>query len=293
MLGDAGRGIRRDVREPRRVVALGHDHDRVSQRALPAKHGDHLGHRRRALADRAVHADDVAVALIDDGIDRDRGLAGLPIAEDQLALAAADRDQRIDHLQAGLQRHGHRRSIHDRRRRAFDRQAAATDQGPVSVERIAERVDHAAEPAVAYRDVHHAPDPRGLVTGSQVCMVAKQHHADLVFVDVERDPRDIAGKADRFRVSDARQTADACDAGRDRQDRADLACDEPGEEARARPFDVGERAVVRLLQRVGKRAHAAIGAVAAGTDVALDPGASSGTSTGCSRSSTPRSSDAR
>ena len=34
MLGDAGRGVRRDVGEAGRVVALGHDHDRVVHRAV-------------------------------------------------------------------------------------------------------------------------------------------------------------------------------------------------------------------------------------------------------------------
>jgi hypothetical protein len=35
---------------------------------------------------------------------RRRGLAGLAVADDQLALAAADRDHRVDRLDAGLQR---------------------------------------------------------------------------------------------------------------------------------------------------------------------------------------------
>jgi hypothetical protein len=48
-------------------------------------------------------------------------LAGLPVAEDQLALAAPDRHQRVDDLDAALQRHGDRRAIHDGRRWAFYR----------------------------------------------------------------------------------------------------------------------------------------------------------------------------
>ena len=42
---------------------------------------------------------------------RDRGLAGLAVADDQLALAAADRDHRVDGLEAGLHRHSLDRNI--------------------------------------------------------------------------------------------------------------------------------------------------------------------------------------
>src|SRR5215470_7160345 len=46
--------------------------------------------------------------LVEDGIERDRGLAGLAVADDQLALTAPNRDQRIDRLQPGGHRLVHR-----------------------------------------------------------------------------------------------------------------------------------------------------------------------------------------
>ena len=54
------------------------------------------------LADRAIDADHVLVALVQDGVDRDGGLAGLAVAQDQLALPSADRDERIDDDDPGL-----------------------------------------------------------------------------------------------------------------------------------------------------------------------------------------------
>ena len=50
------------------------------------------------------------------GVDRDGGLAGLAVADDQLALAAADGDQRVDGLEAGLHRLVHRLARNDARR---------------------------------------------------------------------------------------------------------------------------------------------------------------------------------
>ena len=50
----------------------------------------------RPLTDRDIDADDVARLLIDDRVDGDRGLADGAVADDQFALAAAEREQRID-----------------------------------------------------------------------------------------------------------------------------------------------------------------------------------------------------
>ena len=63
---------------------------------------------RALLADCDIDADDVARLLIDDRVDRDRGLADGAVADDELALAAAEREQRIDDDETGLDRLGHR-----------------------------------------------------------------------------------------------------------------------------------------------------------------------------------------
>ena len=63
---------------------------------------DHGGDRRFLLADRHVDADDVFLALVDDRVHRDGGLAGAAVADDQLALAAADGRHRVDGLDARL-----------------------------------------------------------------------------------------------------------------------------------------------------------------------------------------------
>src|SRR3546814_4607511 len=59
---------------------------------------------RLLLADRDVEAEHVLPLLIQDRIDRDRGLADAAVADDQLALTATDRDHRVDRLHAGLHR---------------------------------------------------------------------------------------------------------------------------------------------------------------------------------------------
>ncbi len=83
-----------------------------------------LHDRRLALADRHVDADQVAVLVVDDRVDRDRGLAGLAVADDQLALTAADRDHRVDRLEAGEHRLLDRLALDDARRLVLGRARA-------------------------------------------------------------------------------------------------------------------------------------------------------------------------
>src|SRR5581483_10900097 len=53
--------------------------------------------------------------LVEDGVDTHRGLAGLAVADDELALAAADRGLRVDGLDPRLQWFFHRLAVDDRR----------------------------------------------------------------------------------------------------------------------------------------------------------------------------------
>src|SRR5690606_23090994 len=87
--------------------------------------------------------------LVDDRVDRDRGLAGLAVADDELALAAADGDHRVDRLDAGLQRLVHRLALHDAGRLELEGATTLRLDLAEPVDRVAERVDDPAEERVA------------------------------------------------------------------------------------------------------------------------------------------------
>src|SRR3546814_3725089 len=61
--------------------------------------------------------------LVDEGVDGNGGLAGLAVADDQLALTAADGNQRVNGLEAGLDGLMHRFARNDARRFLFDAHA--------------------------------------------------------------------------------------------------------------------------------------------------------------------------
>ena len=120
VLGDAGRGIGRDVEETGGIVPFGDDNHGVLHGAFVAQGCNDLGDSGCTLANGAIDTHDVLVALVQDGVDRDCRLSRSAIAQNQLALTSADGNERIDDLQTGLKWHGHRRAVHDRGRRAFD-----------------------------------------------------------------------------------------------------------------------------------------------------------------------------
>ena len=91
VLGHRRAGIGRDVLQRRGAGGARHDHRRVVHRAVIVQRLDHAGHRRVLLADRHVEALHAGVFLVEDRVDGDGRLAGLAVADDQLALAAADR----------------------------------------------------------------------------------------------------------------------------------------------------------------------------------------------------------
>ena len=77
------------------------DHDDgVLERAEVLEDLDGLGDRGVLLADRDVDALHALALLVQDRVDRDGGLAGLAVADDELALAAPDRGHRVDGLDA-------------------------------------------------------------------------------------------------------------------------------------------------------------------------------------------------
>ena len=132
----------------------GHDNG-VVHRARVGQHLHHLRNRRALLPDRAVDADHVAALLVDDGVQNDGGLSRLPVADDQFALAAADRNHGVDGLDARLQRLAHRLAVHHARRDAFDRDALLRGDGSLTVNRLAQRIHHAADQCLAHRRGHN------------------------------------------------------------------------------------------------------------------------------------------
>src|SRR5712671_1579801 len=223
-------GERRDVLHRRRIGSGGGNHDRIFQRALLFQHLDELRNGRTLLADRDVDAIqlDLLVAggverlLVQDGVERDRGLAGLAIADDQLALAAADRDQRIDRLQAGRHRLVDRLARNDAGRLDVDALALRRLNRALAVDRIAERIDHAAEQALADRGIDDGAGALDGLAFHDLAVGAEDHDADVVGLQVERHAAGAVLELDHLAGLDVVEAVDAGNAVADGQHLSDF-----------------------------------------------------------------------
>src|SRR5262245_42797780 len=99
----------RQILHGRRIGGGSCNDDGIVEGALLLEDLDELGDGRTLLSNRNIDAVqfDLLVGLrverllIKDRIKRNRGLAGLAVADDQLALAPTDRNQRVNRLQTG------------------------------------------------------------------------------------------------------------------------------------------------------------------------------------------------
>src|SRR5262249_54252990 len=156
------------------------------------------------------------------------GLAGLAVADDELPLAAPDRDHRVDRLDAGLQGLMHRLPLGDAG--GDDVQLARLgrlDRARI-VQGLAPRVDDAPEHRLADRHLEQAPGGLDDVAFLDGQVVAVNDGADGVLLEVEHlahhDATAFGGglELEEFAGHRLRQAVDAGDAIADLDHAADL-----------------------------------------------------------------------
>ena len=149
-------------------------------------------------------------------------LPGLAVADDQLALAAADRHHRVDRLQAGLQRLLHRLPIDDAGREALDRRELLRGDRALAVDRLAERVDDAAEQLLADRHRDDAARPLDEIAFLDLLELAEEHRADALLFEVQRDAEHAVRELEHLAGHRVLDAVHARDAVADRDDAADF-----------------------------------------------------------------------
>ena len=155
----------------------------------------------------------------------DGGLAGLAVADDQFALAAADGDHGVDGLESGGHGLAHGLAIDDAGRNALDGQRFSGGDGALVVDGQAERVDDAADHGLAHR---HAQDLAGaldLVAFANLGVVAQNHGAYLVFFEAQGESGNAVREAEQLaghHLVEAVEAGDAVAKGDDGADFVDL-----------------------------------------------------------------------
>lgn len=145
---------RSDVLQRSRVGGGGGDYNRLIHNAVLLEGLHDAGNRRGLLANSDIDADHVVVFLVDNGIDRNSSLAGLTVANDELALATADRNHRVNSDDTGLHGLMHGLAADNARSLELDGAIAVGLNGAFAVDGHAKRVHNAAEKTLARRHFH-------------------------------------------------------------------------------------------------------------------------------------------
>ncbi len=217
VLAHGATGIGREVLEGSGIGRRGIDHDGVLEGTGFLERRHDLGDRGRLLTHSNVDALHLPVgapqqALVDDRVDGDGRAAGLPVANDELALPAADRRHRVDRLDAGLKRLLDRLTSGDARGLDLELPPVARLDRALSVDGIAEPVDDTPEELVAYTDGEDLTGLLHRVALLDVGDVAQDDATDLLLFEVHREPDDAAGKLEHLVRHRPREPTHSCDA---------------------------------------------------------------------------------
>ena len=151
-------------------------------------------------------------SLVVDRIDCDRGLAGSAIADDQLALAAAQCEQRIDRQDAGLDRLADQFSFDDRRCWRIDRVARRSFDRQTSIQRSSQWIDDAPEKRGPDRRSDHLSGAAHQIAGLDRLCLIEQNAADQVAVERLYEPQLTTVEAQHFVKLGGGQAGDYRDA---------------------------------------------------------------------------------
>ena len=212
LFADGAAGIGRNILQGGRVGSGRRNHDGVIHRAVLLQGSHQLHHLGAFLTDGHVNANQVLALLIDDRINRNGRLAGLAVADDQLALAATDGNQSVNGLDAGLHRRIHRLAGNDVGRDALYRARGAGVDRAFAVQRLTQRVDHAADQGVAHRHRHDAAGGTNQIAFFDFGVLTQDDDTDAVLFQVEDDAHGAVGEFDQLAGQGIRQALDAGDA---------------------------------------------------------------------------------
>ncbi len=218
-LAHGTRSVRGQVEHWRGLRCRCRNHDGVLHGAVIFQHLHHLGNRRALLPDGAVDTNQVVAFAVDYRVQRHGGLTGLTVADDELALAAANRDHGINCLDSG--RHGltHRLAINHARSNTLNRDEFAGGDRTFAIHRLTKRVHHAADHGFTGRHRHDFSCALYLAAFFDLRVITQQHRANLIFFQVHRQSRHAVPELEQFAGHDFVQAMNAGDSVAEGDDR--------------------------------------------------------------------------
>ena len=184
ILGDGYAGIGSQELHGRGIGCRSGNNDRIGVSPAFFKSFCQTGNTARLLANRNINTDYAGILLVQDGINRNSGLTGTAVADDQLALSASDRHQGVNGLQAGLQRNVYRFTVGNTIGRGFNATGLTGADFALAVDGLAQCVNDAAQHGLAYRNFHDAAGTAHYIALLDHLVITHQNDADLIRAQV-------------------------------------------------------------------------------------------------------------
>src|SRR5438270_12807939 len=209
VLTNSAGGLRLYVLHVRLFGSRRGDHDGVVHRSVIGQNRYDLRDGRALLADGIVDTDQVVALVVDNGIEGNSSLAGLAVTNNQLPLSTADRNHTVDRFQSRGHRLSHGLAVDDARCQPLQRNGLVATNGPLVVDGLAKRVDHATDHGVTDRHAHDSSGTLDLVPFADLGVVAQEHDANLVLFQVHGDTRHVVRKSEQLSSHDLVQAMHA------------------------------------------------------------------------------------
>ena len=151
------------------------------------------------------------ILLVDEGVDRDGGLARLAIADDQFALATADRHHGVNRLHTRLQGLVNRLTRNNARRHFLDDVGGFGINGTFAVDWRAQCVNYAATQFGADRHFQNTTGCFYRIAFGNTSVITQNNGTDRIALKVKRQAKYIVGKFKHFTLHYIGQTVNAGD----------------------------------------------------------------------------------
>ena len=169
----------------------------------------HVGNGGLLLTDGDVDTLNAGVFLVDDRINRYRGLTNLTVTNDQLTLTTADRHHGINGLVTGLDRLVNLTTPDNARRYLFNCVGLLGIDRAFAVDRVTQGVHNTTQQFRASRDFQDAAGTTYLLTFGQTQVITQDHGTHRVLLQVKGHAEDAALKLDHLAEHHVGQTMNA------------------------------------------------------------------------------------
>ncbi len=211
VLAHGAAGVRRQELQCSRFRGAGGNNDGVGQGTGFFELAHDVGDGRLLLANGHVYAEDTAVFLVDDRIDRHGSLTDLTVTNDQLTLTTANRDHGVDRLVASLYRLVYRLTPDHAWSNFLDRVGLGVVQRTFAVDRVTQCVHDATQQFLTNRNFQDATGALGAHALGEGGVRTQYHRTYGVLLQVQCHTVYAARELDHFAVHSVGQTVDPYD----------------------------------------------------------------------------------